>query len=397
MAEQENNIRTNYPFLEFFRYFGIVLAIAVALAPMLTRYEDLLPMYASQKEMLTFFTSLVCLLSLGVIFSIRRSISRRVFPLHTRAISSAIMSKRRWFRYYTPMILMLASIISMVGYYYILDKSVKLAAAEFSYSIKASDKDTSGNDTFDKKVTLYAKLKELIKSNSAETIANNQFYLFRQYGSNDALVTISINDFLENPAKSVEAATDYIKFDSEKAYEMVLAQTPAIEIRYIPWVILSFVLIYLGSSVAFAWFGLVEYLQKENELTDNDLLYNPYRIAKEHAFRIDAIDSPDTSPTPLYFKFSYDPKQSPPVILEAPSGPYIENYGERLEYFGPDKHSEFHVWAHRAMIEQGDNKNESPDYTAKLKYAPKELHDLMYKAAFQELNKLTGTGTNKIN
>ena len=135
--------------------------------------------------MLTFFTSLVCLLSLGVIFSIRRSISRRVFPLHTRAISSATMSKRRWFRYYTPMIMMLASVLSMVGYYYILDKSVKLAAADFSYSIKPSGKETSDSETFDQKVTLSAKLKELIKSNSAETIANINFI----YSDNTVVTT----------------------------------------------------------------------------------------------------------------------------------------------------------------------------------------------------------------
>ncbi|MEJ2179034.1 MAG: hypothetical protein P8Y28_01020 [Gammaproteobacteria bacterium] len=457
MAEQKNENASYFRILELFRYFGIVLAIAVALAPLLTRYEDLLPMYAAQKEMLTFFATLVCLLALGVIFSIRRSISRLVFPLHTRAISDKTMFKRRFFRYYTPLIMILLSIVAMVCYYYILDRSVKLSAAKFSYS-------------FDKKLTLHNKLEELINPKSKdnqtvkasnhtdsdeqpnidaspvdkestlpqpdnanlnqvksedptaktgensgsepeeETMATeteeeevketqakevdtsakdkNRFYLFRQYGSNDALVTI--DDFSDNGVTRIEDTTNYIKFDSENGYQMVLTQTPAIEIPYMPEIILSFVLIYLGSSVAFAWFGLIEYLQKENNLDDNDLLYNPYRVAKQHAFRIDAVDSPGASPTPLYFKFSYDPKHSPPVIVEEPSGPYVENYDKRLEYYGPDNtDSKFHVWAQRTMIDQQGDHKEIPAYTAKLKYDAQGLQELMYKAAYQEMSKLS--------
>ncbi|KPJ92301.1 MAG: hypothetical protein AMJ55_09960 [Gammaproteobacteria bacterium SG8_15] len=396
MTEQKNEKSGYLPFLEFFRYFGIILAIVVALAPMLTRYEDLLPMYAAQKEMLTFFTSLVCLLALGVLFSVRRSISHRVFPLHSRAISKTTMSKRRRFRYYAPLMMVAISVASMVFYYYILDKSVKYAAAEFSYSLKSPTEDNPTSNNADIKTTLYSRLKELINS-SAHINDNEQFYLFRQYGSNDALVTISYEDIDDNKIKTVEDATPYIKFDSERGYEMVLALTPAIEIKNIEWIILSFVLIYLGSSVAFAWIGLIEYLQRENNLEDKDLLYKPYRVAKEHAFKIDALETPGVNPVPLYFKFSYDPKQSPPTILEPPSGPYIENYGNRLEYYGPDKDSEFHVWAHHTMIEQGTDRKEIPVYTATLKYNPRDLQELMYKAAYQELSKITASENHEVN
>ena len=401
MADHKTAKSSYFPFLEFFRYFGIILAIVVALAPMLTRYEDLLPMYAAQKEMLTFFTSLVCLLALGVVFSVRRSISHRVFPLHSRAISKATMSRRRRFRYYLPLAMIALSVVSMIGYYYILDKSVKSAAAEFSYSLKNPGKSNLDNNNADTKTTLYTRLKELLKEPSENkfSLANTieQFYLFRQYGSNDALVTISYDDLSKDKIKTVEDATPHIKFDSEKGYEMVLTLTPAIEIKYIEWIILSYVLIYLGSSVAFAWIGLIEYLQRENNLEDKDLLYNPYRVAKEHAFKIDTVETPGANPMPLYFKFSYDPKQSPPTILEPPSGPYIENYGKRLKYYGPDKDSEFHVWAHRTMVDQGTDSNEAPVYTAKLKYNPRDLQELMYKTAYQELSKITGSGKNKIN
>jgi len=376
MAEQGNITTPNYPFVEFFRYFGIALAIAVALMPVMTRYEDLLPMYAAHKEMLTFFTALVCLLSLGVIFSIRRNISRMVFPLHSRSISATAMLKRRFFRYGVPLLMIVSSIYSMAAYYSILDNSVKQAAAEFSYLQETKE-------------TLQSRLDTITEP------TKEKFYLFRKYGSNDALVTIDAPKNLEKTR--IQDKAQYIKFDSEKGYDMVLALTPAIEIPEITKIIFAFVFIYLGSSVAFAWFGLIEYLQKENNLLDSDLLLSPYRIAKEHSFKIEAVDSLNDSPAPLYFKFSYDPAQSPPVILEEPSGPYVENYGQRLEYYGPDKESEFHVWAHRTMVDQGTDSNEAPVYTAKLKYNPRDLQELMYKAAYQELSKITGSGKNKIN
>ncbi|WP_455220829.1 hypothetical protein [Kaarinaea lacus] len=374
MAEQGTKIRTSYFFLEFFKYFGIILAIAVAFMPMMTRYEDFLPMYAAHKEMLTSYTTSVCLLALGLIFSMRRYISRMVFPLHSRAISATMMLKRRFFRYVVPVMMICISIYSMVAYYSILDNSVKQAAVEFSYSQKH-------------KKTLQSKLDTINES------TEDKFYLFRKYGSNDALVTI---DLPQNSGKMLDRdKAHYIKFDSEKGYEMVLALTPAIEIPEITKIIFSFVFIYLGSSVAFAWFGLIEYLQKENNLMDRDLLSNPYRIALEHAFRIDDVDAQNDDAAPLYFKFSYDPAQSPPVILEDPTGPYVENYGKRLEYYGPDIDSEFHVWAHQALIEQNGDNIKQAIFTTKLKYDPKGLQDLMYKTAYQELSKIAGSNINK--
>jgi hypothetical protein len=376
MAEQGNNSLTSSFFLEFFKYFGIVLAIAVAGMPIMTRYEDFLPMYAAHKEMLTSYTTSVCLLALGLIFSVRRYISRMVFPLHTRAISATMMLKRRFFRYVFPILMISLSIIAMVAYYSILDDSVKHAAAEFAYIQK-------NNET----LTLQSKL------NTINGPTKDKFYLFRKYGSNDALITIDMPQ--KNNNLQTKDKTQYIKFDSEKGYEMVLALTPAIEIPHLTRIIFTFVFIYVGASVAFAWFGLIEYLQKENNLKDSDLLSNPYRIAREHAFRIDAVDAQNDGPAPLYFKFSYDPAQSPPVILEDPSGPYVENHGKRLEYYGPDIDSDFHVWAHRAMIEQDNNGSKQAVYATKLKYDPKDLQDLMYKAAYQELSKISGGDTNK--
>lgn len=374
MAEQGNKIRTSYYFLEFFKYFGIILAIAVAFMPLMTRYEDFLPMYAAHKEMLTSYTTSVCLLALGLIFSMRRYISRMVFPLSSRTISATMMLKRRFFRYMVPVMLIGISIYSMVAYYSILDNSVKQAAAEFSYFQEDRQ-------------TLQSKLHTITKP------IKDKFYLFRKYGSNDALVTIDLPD---NSGKMLDRdKAHYIKFDSEKGYEMVLALTPAIEIPEITKIIFAFVFIYLGSSAAFAWFGLIEYLQKENNLMDSDLLSNPYRIALEHAFRIDDLDAQSDDAAPLYFKFSYDPAQSPPVILEEPSGPYVENYGKRLEYYGPDIDSEFHVWAHQAMIEQNGNSSKQAIFATKLKYDPKGLQDLMYKTAYQELSKITGSDIKK--
>ena len=383
MNENNKNQNDISPFLEFFRYFGIVLAIAVALMPLLTRFEDLLPMYAAQKEMLTFFASLACLLSLGFIFSIRRSISRLVFPLHSRAISAATMLKRLCFRYAIPICMITASVFFMAYYYKILDDSVKQAAVEFAYGEK-------------NEATLLSTLKTLKNTPPEGPLPNEKYYLFRKYGSNDALVTIENLTDKINTTTNILADMQDVKFDSEKGYDMVLELTPAIEIPNITKIIFAYIFIYLGSSVAFAWFGLIEYLQKENNLNDNDLLFHPYRIAKEHAFRIKDVDFLNDSPTPLYFKFCYDPGQSPPVILDDPSGPYVENYEKRLKYIGPDvSDSNFHVWMHQTMINRGTNAEETPAYTAKLKYDHKELQELMYKAAYQELSRITESNTSK--
>ncbi len=100
-------------FAASFRNYGIALGVIVAAIPFLTSSVKLLPMYDAQRNVLTFFTSLLSLLGVALLFGIRRWIGARVFPPGPRYLSKKGMIRRLWFGMICPAGLITLSILAL--------------------------------------------------------------------------------------------------------------------------------------------------------------------------------------------------------------------------------------------------------------------------------------------
>jgi hypothetical protein len=104
-------------FATFFRGYGIALGLVMAAVPIATKAANLLPIFATTKDVLTFSTSLASFLAIAILFGARRSIGEAVFPRTThRCIPSAQFSRRKLYGTIIPTCFVIVAIAALAGY-----------------------------------------------------------------------------------------------------------------------------------------------------------------------------------------------------------------------------------------------------------------------------------------
>lgn len=104
-------------FASFFKLYGIGIGVICAAVPIMTRAVNLLPVYESIKNTLTFSTSLVSFLAIAVLFSVRRHIGQAVFPGPPGLCISDSQNRRRQRNAVIyPILLGSLAIVSLAGY-----------------------------------------------------------------------------------------------------------------------------------------------------------------------------------------------------------------------------------------------------------------------------------------
>jgi hypothetical protein len=122
-------------FASFFKLYCIGIGLMFAAVPVMTRAGQLLPMYESVKDILTFTTSLVCFLTIAVLFGVRRQIGEAVFPRAPGACISRweYRRSRRCSTTY-PIVFAGLAVISVAGYLLSMAASLETRASGYTWT-----------------------------------------------------------------------------------------------------------------------------------------------------------------------------------------------------------------------------------------------------------------------
>lgn len=323
MADESVKQPSIQRFAAFFRGYGISLGIILSAIPFATSNIRLLRMYESNRELLTFFTSLLSLLGVALLFAIRRRIGASVFPSGNRVLSRKGMRARNVWGIFVPSLFIVISVVSLIAYLGFLNSSISRAALEFA-------RDKTGRP-----------LSELLQGADS---ASGQ--LFGKDGEEAKVFGSALRDSAEGKSALLLS----VHFNSEEAVDHVLRLTPSAEIPLHWGIEITYVLMFSTAALAFVWFGIIEYLQGELGLSDRDLLESPYRQAPDHQFAVDKVRDLDDDSAPLYFTLSYNPDEDPPKLISGPDGPFCTTHNTRLEYSSPGKEERTHIWSCRMQI-----------------------------------------------
>src|ERR1043165_1834153 len=91
-------------FAKVFTGYGIALGVILAAVPVATKATDLLPIYNTNRDVLTFATSLLSLLSVAFVFNLRRRIGEVAFPV-SRRLTREQARRRRFHTIGVPLVL----------------------------------------------------------------------------------------------------------------------------------------------------------------------------------------------------------------------------------------------------------------------------------------------------
>ena len=293
----------------------------MAAVPFSTNQLDLLPAYDSNKNVLTFFTTLVSLLGVAILFAIRRRIGISVFP-HRRVLTPGEMYIRRVGGIFIPAGLIGISILSLIIYLGVLNASIDRAAQQFA-------RDESG-------ATLY----ELLEDRD-----DVEASLFGLIDNSEARVI--------GHARTSERQRRQrsVSFLSEKGIELIRQNTPSVEIP-LHWPLeIFYVIMFLSAVLAFVWFGIIEYMQGELGLdyVDRKLLENPYRPVPVRIFEVPQVRDLKQYPSTVFFRLTYNPDDSPPTLVTGPEGPYCDSHKARLGSAKSNVHGTTHLWSHNVF------------------------------------------------
>ena len=109
----------------FKRYVGLG-AVASAALPIPVKYLHLIPMYAAQAGFMAVYVSTFCFLCLGFVFYSRHAIARWMF----RGLQGEGRGPNALIAW-LPLLLALASMVSLLSYHLLLQTSVERALADF--------------------------------------------------------------------------------------------------------------------------------------------------------------------------------------------------------------------------------------------------------------------------
>lgn len=304
-----------------FRNYSIALGVIVSAIPFATSRIDLLPMFDGQRDVLTFFTSLLSLLGVAFLFGVRRRIGAAVFPPDGRRLSKSAMSRRLWYGVRMPGALVVLSLVALLTYLASMAFSVERAALRMAI-------DPVNGRT----------LEEMVAGPGEVEVSAQLF------GQPEPSATVIARAWdVKDELGEITKRRTTVRFQSEEGIQLLRRKTPSMEVP-LHWVTeIAYVLMFGGAALAFVWFGLVEHLQSQLGLSDRELLERPYVLAPDHVFRIAEVKDLDESPAPVHFEMRYDPEKTPPALVSGPHGPICSADGNVLTYLGGE--ADRHRWA----------------------------------------------------
>ena len=259
-------------FSSFFRNYGIALGIIIAAMPIVSRAFELLPIYHSIKNSLTFYTTAGSLLLIAIIFSSRRQIGVAVFP-QNRSISKPLMRKKRVFQFGVPLVCILGAVVSMVWYINVMESS--LGKAMLTEPRKLTK-------------TLEERAKKAISDGKTGLLATGTYSLDKRFLKNESYSechketssedkgTSSENKFLVQAFLDTEKNLITGIPKSNDLYICVLKTLPYFKVPLRTQIELSYSLFFMFIVGAFVWMSIIEYMQEILELSDKDLINVPY-------------------------------------------------------------------------------------------------------------------------
>ena len=252
-------------FSSFFRNYGIALGIILAAMPIVSRVFELLPIYHSIKNSLTFYTTAGSLLLIAIIFSSRRQIGVAVFP-QNRSISKHLMRRKRVFQFGVPLVCILGAVVSMVWYINVIESSLGKALLTESRS--------EGE-------TLEELAKKAISDGEFVNLGTGKYYLEKRFLENEGYTechkdTSSEGKFLVKAVLDTEKKLITGIPNSNDLYICALKTLPYFKVPLRTQIELSYSLFFMFIVGAFVWMSIIEYMQEILELSDKDLIHAPY-------------------------------------------------------------------------------------------------------------------------
>ncbi len=379
MARENVSEQPIQRFAAFFRTYGIALGVILAAIPLATSRINLLPMYESNRDLLTFFTSLLSLLGVAFLFNIRRRIGLAVFPHGQRALSTPQMKQRFRWGVLLPALLSVLSVGALLAYLGFLNESVDrsaLAFGRYSESERLIDILSSERSLID------IRQKHSVVS-VHETAVKVPAQLFGRT-EESAKVWGTAEDLTRDGKKQRLTS---VEFRSEEAVDLVRRLTPSAEIPLRWGIEISYVLMFWGAAMAFVWLGLIEYVQAELDITDRELLENPYMQAPARQFRVDEVFDLDKNPASLFFSLEYSLEQDKAVLISGPVGPFCEPHNILLRPKAQGEREGTHVWSCQTKVD----KKVVELHTVTLGFDKIEVRRHAEKAARRELASLASS------
>ncbi|MCZ6771972.1 MAG: hypothetical protein O7G83_08305 [Proteobacteria bacterium] len=321
-------------FAASFRNYGVALGVIVASVPVATQGFDLLPLHDSITSTVTFLTSLASYLGVALVFAIRRHIGNAVFPPHRRVLTNGEMARKRFWQFWCPGLFVVCAIVALFSLFRVMDRSVDHAALRQALVPAVVGEPTSATS-----LTL---LQALDASGDAGTKA------FRAYLPQGAAAELTESQRMVYGQKSTQSngvtvPVYTVTFQSEQGVQLVLASTPSTEV-HLRWAIeLSYLVMFVGATAAFVWFGMVEYLQGVLGLDDGELLANPYRKGALLSFFVPHVRREGAKEEDLiFFIASYNSEDN--TLIGEPMGPFCGHHHVALTYMAVDPTSKDHCW-----------------------------------------------------
>lgn len=355
-----------------FKTYGVGLGIVLATMPFISKYIDLLPYYESTKDVLTFSTSLVSLLTIAFLFGFRRPIGSMVFPQNeNRVLPASVYRNRLLYRIVYPLTFIVISVVSLIIYLFIMQVSIERVALHFSYD------ESSGESLF-----------EIL-----QVQPSGQGWLYGTEREDSLLISGKASG--EKDKRNI-----VVYFKTEKSVDKILNETASLDVPFRWPITLFYLSMFLGAVTAFVWLGLIEYIQEELGITDQNLLENPYTKATSLWVEMPDVKDYNKNVDIVYWA-EYDPQKEIPTVIGEPIGPFCENHKHRQRIIPLKKDPDTNKYNWICRIYDKDQKKVVEEHSILLDFGPTELQDIASKHAQAKLERIKfnknkkATATNK--
>jgi hypothetical protein len=352
-------------FARLFRGYGVSLGMIVAAVPFATAGFDAIPMYASHRWVLSAVAGTISLLAVAVVFSLRRTIGTAVFPPRRRlSLTRRERARQDRLGLAWPLTIAVTSVVAFGLYLGFMDASIELSALK--YAVAPPD------------VPLAEALESLRTAPPGQSAKRVTASLF-----GDARPEMTVYGHLGPPSeKAGRPREPVVRFQSQAGVNLVLSSTPSLDIPYEAAIKCFYVVMFLGLSISFVWFGLIEYLQQELGYPDRALIERPYVPAEVRWYRVPEVQDAEGGKS-VWFQFEYSLEGTTVEGIGAPFGPICGDH-DRVLRFGSCEGAADYRW----HCIKGSGKEEKVEHTVRLRFDQVEIVGRARTAMTEELKRL---------